>query len=616
MKETSEVGSDGASPLRNLKVLVSLISPSRRKESFALLLGILVGGGLETLSIALFLPALALMTQDNLAEKYAPFPSFVGEIENLPHEQLVLVGLATIVFAYVGKALFLSILTKRQSQFVYGVQADLSRRLLSNYLSQPYVFHLQRNSAQLIRNVIGQVSDIGVVVQQGLFLVAELLVLVGIMSVLLVIEPWGASFVVLIVSVTSWSIYRYTRKRLLRWGAEREYHESQRIQHVQQALGCVKELKLLGSEIELVRQYQVHNIGSARIGERQTILHALPRLWMELLAVVGLSGLVLFLIGQGQPKEALLPTVGVFAVAAFRLTPSINRILAAFQNVGFAQAAIMNLRGDLNTSHQVGEVKGFSKLNFQKSLSVSNISFTYPLSQGESLHNVCMNVECGSTVGIIGTSGSGKSTLVDIIMGLLTPNTGSVTVDSINIEKNLRGWQAQIGYVPQSVCLIDDSIRRNVALGVPVDEVDDEAVWRAIRAAQLEDMVVSSPNSLDSRVGERGISLSGGQRQRIGIARALYHDPSVLIFDESTSSLDTSTEQQLMKAIDELKIGKTIILISHRLKTLEKCDFVYKLEGGRIVSGGAALETLTSDTELQVPPHEKIEGQIDSLAKS
>jgi ABC-type multidrug transport system fused ATPase/permease subunit len=497
-----------------------------------------------------------------------------------------------LVGVYAIKTHFLAFLAWKQSRFAYGFQASLSQRLFACYLRQPYTFHLQRNSAQLIRNVTGEASILANVTQSAMTLLAEILVLIGIGALLLFIEPLGAILVATTLSLAGWGFYRLTRARVLHWGKARRHHEGLRIQHLKQGLGGAKDVKLLGREDDFLSQYDQHNTGSARMGQRQSALLQLPRLWLELLAVVGLAGLVLVMIGQGKPLGILLPTLGLFAAAAFRLIPSVNRVLSATQNMRYGLPVIDNLQGELRLLDNVRAPEPGPPLPFKHELKLDNISFHYPSAEASALQDISLSILRGSSVGFIGGSGAGKSTLVDIILGLLTPDGGAVRVDGIDIQTNLRGWQDQIGYVPQSIFLTDDSLRRNVAFGLPNNQIDEDAVWRAIRAAQLEEFVKSLPEEMDTVVGERGIRLSGGQRQRIGIARALYHDPSVLVLDEATSSLDTATERGVMDAVQAFHGDKTIIIVAHRLSTVAYCDRLFRLEHGRIAEEGKTSQVL------------------------
>jgi len=569
-----------------------LLTPTQHRAAIVLLCLMLIGMVLETLGVGLVIPALAVMTQGDLAVKYPALAPWLNSLGNPSQEQLVVAGMLTLVGVYAVKSLFLAFLAWWQAHFVYGLQASVSQSLFAGYLRQPYTFHLQRNSAQLIRNTIIQVGGVTAVASHGLMLLAETLVLLGISAMLLAVEPLGALLVVSTLGLAGWGFNRVTRSHILRWGEAIQLHDGLRIQHLQQGLGGAKDVKLLGREDDFLAQYRLHNDSCAWINQRSSTLQALPRLGLELLAVTGLAALVLVMIVRGRPLDALLPTLGLFAAAAFRLMPSVNRVLNAVQAVRFNSPAIDTLYSEFRLIHDTPVPQRSQPLPFNVALTVDKISFHYPSTEAQALHEVSFSIPRGASVGLIGVSGAGKSSLVDIILGLLTPVSGTVKVDGIDIQTNLRGWQDQIGYVPQSIYLTDDTLRRNVAFGLSADQIDDVAVWRAIRSAQLEQFVNELPQGLDTLVGERGIRLSGGQRQRIGIARALYHDPAVLVLDEATSSLDTATECGVMEAVRALQGDKTLLIVAHRFSTVEHCDRLFRFEKGRVVDEGETAMVL------------------------
>jgi len=575
------------------KKIWGLLIPSQQQQSKNLLVLMFLGMMLETLGIGLVIPALGLITQKEWFNNNPKLAPYVEQLGGLSHEQLVIFGMLFLFLVYFAKSLFLALLAWVQARFLYGLQSNVSERLYAGYLSQPYTFHLQNNSAQLIRNAIGQVSAMTSVVQQGMVLITETLVLVGISVLLVLVEPVGAIVVIGIFGLIGLLFYRLTRNRLLRWGEERQYHEGKRIQHLQQGLGGVKEVILYGREGDFIDQYRLHNTSSARVGKRHYILQSLPRLWLELLAVGGLALLVIVSIYRGKPLDSLLPTLGLFAAAAFRLMPSANRIIGAIQNIRYAMPVVDTLSSELHSLEKREASAHRKPLPLKHKLELENISFSYPSSERPALRNINISIWHGESVGIIGGSGAGKSSLVDVILGLLEPFSGRIQIDNSDIRKHLRDWQDQIGYVPQSIFLTDDTLCRNIAFGLPDKKIDEKQVWHVIRAAQLESFIDDLPEGINTMVGERGVRLSGGQRQRIGIARALYHDPSVLVLDEATSSLDIETERKVMDAVKALQGDKTIIIVAHRLSTVEHCDKLYRLENGRVVDQGAAEVVLS-----------------------
>jgi len=566
-------------------IIWNMLTPGEQRSALVLLALMLIGMVLETLGVGLVIPMLALLTQDDIALRYPGFQPVLYALENPSQQTLVTAGMLLLVAVFLIKALFLAFLAWWQMRFAYGVQARLSQRLFAVYLRQPYTFHLQRNSAQLIRNVINEVSMItGNAILPAMMLLTEGLVLIGLCVLLLAVEPQGALIVVSVLGAAAWGFYRITHSSIEHWGKARHYHDGFRLQHLQQGFGGVKDVKMFGKEAYFLQEYRKHNDQSAYVAQMQSTLQQLPRLWLELLAVSGLAILVISMLAQNRSLEAVLPTLGLFAAAAFRLMPSVSRILGALQALRYGMSMIDVLNAELNL--KLPETAGNQKpaAPFHSNMELSHVSFTYPAAASAALKDISLLIKRGESVGFIGTSGAGKSTLVDNILGLLTPDQGEVRVDGKDIQQNLRNWQDQIGYVPQSIYLTDDTLRCNVAFGLPNDQIDDAAVKRAIHSAQLDDFVSSLPDGLMTMVGERGIRLSGGQRQRIGIARALYHDPAVLLLDEATSSLDTTTEVGVMQAVKALQGSKTILIVAHRLSTVKHCDRLYRMENGVLVA--------------------------------
>jgi ABC-type multidrug transport system fused ATPase/permease subunit len=549
-----------------------------------------MGSAFETLGIAMIFAAVSLLTQGDVAESHPRLRPLLAILGNPTHVRLVVMYMLGLVGIFVIKTAFLAFLTWRQTTFAFDVHVDLCQRLFSTYLRQPYTFHLQRNSATLIRNLVTGVWDFTVLVTNCLGLVTEGLVLVGVSALLLAVEPLGAFLVVLLLGSAAWVFQRVTRSHAERWGVARQHHEGLRIQHLQQGLGSAKDVKLLGREDDFLAQYDVHNVKSGRAAQLQMTLQQFPRLFLELLAVSGLATLVLAALLQGRDVAEIAPTAGLFAVAAFRLMPSATRIMAGVQHVYYDLPIINFLYEDVNLPAPTSVTRNSTLTSLRREVQVVDLGFSYPDAVVPTLNGVGMVIHKGESVGIIGPTGSGKSTLVDLILGLLTPTSGDIRVDGEDIQQNLRAWQDQIGYVPQSIYLTDDTLRRNVAFGLADGQIDEASVQRAVGAAQLQEFVASLPRGLDTVVGERGVRLSGGQRQRIGIARALYHDPGVLVLDEATSSLDSDTEKDVVHAVRALHGRKTVLIVTHRLSTVEHCDRLYRLSGAEGESASLSLE--------------------------
>lgn len=561
-----------------------LLTSAEKKSAAVLLFLMLIGMLLEMLGVGLVIPTLAILTQKNFMSNYPILQPVIKAIGNPNQQQLIIYVMCSLVGVYLLKVLFLAFLAVRQIGFAFKVKARLSHHLFNVYLQQPYIFHVQRNSAQLIRNIITEVDMyIGGGVLPAMTLITEIFVLIGLYGLLLFVEPFGALVVVCVVGIASWGFFRLTRKYVAKWGVARQIHEGMRVQHIQQGLGGIKEVKLLGRSSEFLEQYGEHNTKSAHVEYLQNTMNQLPRLWLELIAISGLAILVISLIVQGHEPERVLPTLGLFAAAAFRLMPSVNRVIGSIHALRYSKPVfeLLNTESILLKPDETGDTN--LPVSFQSKLELKNISYTYPGAMKPSLENISIEINQSDSIGIVGESGAGKSTLVDILLGLITPTKGVVQVDKQNIQTNLRSWQDKIGYVPQSIFLIDDTLYRNVAFGVSNESIDHEAVLRAIHDAQLEKFVSSLPDGLDTKVGEHGVKLSGGQRQRIAIARALYHNPSILVLDEASSALDNQTEHEVMEAVAAFKGNKTIIMIAHRLSTISRCNRIFRLQNGKLV---------------------------------
>jgi len=567
-----------------------LLSPAQRWSALVLLGFMLVGMALETLGIGLIIPVISLLTQADPASH--PAGRWVVESLGNPGQRaLIVAAMLALTGVYLLKNLFLTFLAWWQTRFAFNIDVEVSQRLFTIYLRQPYTFHLQRNSSELFNNISSEVGLFTSAVNHAILLVTECLVLLGVGLLLLWVQPVGALIVALVLGGTALLFHRATRRQISRWGELRYFHFERSVQHLMQGLGGAKDVKLLGREAEFLNQFRMHHTQSARVGQLMTMMQSMPRLWLELLMVAGLATLVLSMLAQGIDVAVIVPTLGVFAAAAFRLMPSVNRVLFAVQSLRYEMIVLDTLRAELALPAPEPIARTDAEaVRFRESMSLHDVTYAYANAAAPALSGVSVRIASGESVGLIGPSGSGKSTMVDVILGLLTPERGQVMVDGRDIQSDLRAWQDQIGYVPQTIYLTDDTLRRNVAFGLADHQIDDLAVRHAIHAAQLSEFVAALPDGIETFVGERGVRLSGGQRQRIGIARALYHDPAILVLDEATSSLDIAAEQGVMQAVKKLQGSKTILIVAHRLSTVENCDRLYRLEGGKVVAEGTPDE--------------------------
>ena len=505
--------------------------------------------------------------------------------------QLIQIAVGFMLVVYVVKNVFLAVSTWIQRGFLTRVTSRIAARMLEVYIRQPYAFHLKKNSSSLIRNT----QDAQLIVAGGLepmlIILTEGLVAIALFSVLVAIEPLGTICVIGVLLVATLVFQRFFDQKLQRWGALRQIQKGAIIQTIQQGLGAVKDVQVLGREDWFVDEHSERQSIDANLLRRINTVQAIPRLWLEVMAIAGLVGLVVIMLATGKDVDKIIPTVGLFAATSFKVLPSINKLVSSKQTLKVSRSTIETIHHDLGLSVSMNKSSLNSSFQF-KAVDVAHLNFKYEQSENLVLSNINLNIVSGEAVGFVGQSGSGKSTLIDLMLGLLDPQSGSVLINGLSIEDVKQSWQKAIGYIPQTIFLMDDSLRRNIAIGIADSEIDEIAVQDALKSAQLEDFVASLPEGLDTVVGERGVRLSGGQRQRIGIARALYHRPSVLVLDEATSSLDTETEHEVMKAVQALQGDKTVIIVAHRLSTVEYCDRLYRLDAGRIVDEGTFDEVM------------------------
>lgn len=569
-------------------VVWKILNRSEHRGLIGILCLMLVGTALETLSLGLVVPVVGLLTQQNYLEKLPWLDKFLG---NPTQVQFVVGSMAFLVLVFAVKGLFLIWSLWIQKGFSNSVTTRVGRQLFETYMRQPYAFHLSRNSALLIRNSQNSSSLISGTIDPLLAILADAFIGTGLFALLVFIEPRGTVATVMVFGFSAWLFRQFTTKRIKRWGEALNFHKLMILQHLQQGFGGVKDVKVLGRESHFVKQYDEHLIGNAWVRRRYSIAQALPQFGLEILTILGLAVLVGTMVASGRELSSVLPVLALFGASAFRLLPAVNRVINNFQTININRPIIKSLEHDLGLGIEIVNEKA-EDLKLVAVIELQDIHFSYESASTEALSGVSLQINRGEAVGLVGPSGSGKSTLIDVLLGLLAPTSGKVLVDGTNINLSLRKWQNHIGYVPQSIFLTDDSLRSNVAFGVPKDEIADSAVRMAIVLAQLEEFVATLPKGLDTVVGERGVRLSGGQRQRIGIARALYHDPSVLVLDEATSSLDIETEHGVMQAVQALQGERTVIIVAHRLSTVEYCDRLYRLENAHIVDQGTFHEVI------------------------
>ena len=483
---------------------------------------------------------------------------------------------------YLLKLLFNLLLGWRQSKFIFELESIFSSILFMNYLNQDYAFFLQKNSSILIKNVTVLVKQMNDYMLSILIIFSEGLVLFGISIFLFYIEPVGSFVILVVMGVITFAFQKVLKKYLTKWGKSFEISSGMRMHFLQEGFSAIKEIKLLGRESYFLNKFDESNEIFTSVGQKYQTVQFVPKAWLEMTAVSSIVIFIMILVYQDKDPSTILLTLSIFAAATFKLIPSLSRIVGSYQTMLYTRNSVKLLLDEIELTKPVKHFQEINSLPFEKELVLENISFKYANTEKLILDKLNVTIPCYSLVGIVGTTGEGKSTFVDVILGLLKPSFGTIKIDGVDISKTLGTWQSKIGYVPQNIVLIDDTIRNNIAFGINVNDINDDMVQNAIKLSHLTNFINSLPEGVQTKVGERGVRLSGGQRQRIGIARALYANPSVIILDEATSSLDNATEKSIMNEINEFKNNKTIIVIAHRTNTLEKCDIIYHLKNGKV----------------------------------
>ena len=580
----------------DLKKILQILNRNQKIQSIKIFFLMLIGMFFEILGVGLMIPAVTLMVKPEIIKTYIDVPFISYFLNDLSNFNILVWGLLFLIILYFLKTVFLIFLAWYKNKFCYDVLSSISRRMFYNYFSRDWLFYLNNNSATLIRNCS---TECGIFVNNIFIalitLFAELMVLFGILILLILIDPISTLINFVIFFSLGFIYQQLFKNKTIFLGKERQKYEYEKIKYLQQGFGALRDIKVINSEKYFINQYDVPNVNSANVAANWVTISQLPRLVLEFVAILCLAGVVVNLIIRNGDVVSVAPTLAMFAAASFRLLPSSNRILGALQSIRFGRASINLIYNELNSTiekNNVDFIKKNKKLLFNKSICLKNISFKYPSSKRTTLDDINITIPKGNFIGIIGQSGAGKSTLVDILLGLLNPDKGVVEIDDINIVNTKKSWQKKIGYVPQDIYLLDDTLRQNIAFGIPKDKIDNKKVLKAIVLSQLEEFVKTLDKGIYTFFGERGVRLSGGQLQRIAIARALYRDPEILILDEATSALDNETEGFVMESIKNLKGLKTIIIIAHRLTTISNCDYLYKLNKGKIEKQGKPVDLL------------------------
>ncbi len=581
----------------NVSMLKKIRCIFDRKQKFQLLLlGIMIfiGGFLETLGVGAMMPVVMVLITPETLLAYIQKYDFLQKICNFFHiqnvSQITIALLFALMAVYVIKNLYILLLTYKQNAFIDQNRNRMISRVMAEFLNRPYEQYLGADIPTVFRITDNDIPHAFSLMLSLIQLASEVVVSGLIFVMMLILDAEMTLFVIVLFGVLTLLIIKVFKPRLNKIGSKNQSIQSRIAKWRIQAIYGLKDVKVLNREEFFVRNYYESGKVGANVATTYAVLNNMPRLLIETVFIVGMLGFLMLFIKGGGDMSLMVSTVSAFGVAAMRVLPSVNRINTYITQISYTQPSLdfvyQNLQEGMKTDAMLAERKAKAqkeKLRLEHQIELNHISFHYPDSDKDIFTDAHMVVPKGKSVGIIGTSGAGKSTVVDILLGLLHAQEGEITCDGVDIFRNYESWLAQVGYIPQSIYLVDESIRDNIAFGIDKDKINEKRIWEVLAEAQLKEFVEELPEGLDTTIGDRGVRLSGGQRQRIGIARALYHDPEILVFDEATSALDNDTEAAVMDAVNSFHGKKTMIIIAHRLNTIEKCDIVYKVEDSKLV---------------------------------
>jgi ABC-type multidrug transport system fused ATPase/permease subunit len=564
----------------------------RRQKIQICFLGVLIfiGGLLETVSVSGVLPiAWAIIDPAEMQEnKYMQWAMQALGIQDI--QGFIIPLLLALIFLYALKNAFLLLLVYVQNRFIALNRNKLISQVLREFLNRPYEFYLDADIPTVFRLTDSDIPNVFNILMAMISLVSESVVFV-LLCIVMIVTDWKLLLFLLVVfGILSFLIIKVLKPRLAKLGEKNQSIQSKIAKWRIQAIYGIKDVKVLHREAFFADNYEQSGKVGAGYAERHAVLNNLPRLLIETVFMASVLGYIVLYISFGKDASSLVPMLTTFAIAAIRMMPSVNRINTYLTDISFFRPCLDYVYENMNineisrrTNQTLQPADRSKKMQLQNCIALKDIVYAYPNTDKLIFDKANMIVPYGKSVGIMGPSGAGKSTIVDILLGLLKIREGSITCDGVNIFDNYPAWLAQIGYIPQSIYLIDESIRNNIAFGIAEKEIDDDCIWQALEEAQLKEFIKGLPEGLDTTIGDRGIRISGGQRQRLGIARALYHNPEILVFDEATSALDNETEAAVMEAINSFHGRKTMVIIAHRLNTIEKCDIIYKVDAGKIV---------------------------------
>ena len=584
-----------------LKKILYILNAKQKRQCIGLGVMILISGLLETIGVSLIVPIVSAITTPETIEGYLEEYEILQDLCNAlgltTTFKITIFLLVSMIIIYFVKNVFLLVVTWAQNHFIAHARNDMISRVMRDFLNRPYEDYLGADIPTVFRITDNDIPHAFSLLLCLLQMASEVVVTVFLGIVLLVVNWQMTLFIIAILLIMTLISSKCIKPKLNTVGAENQRIQSRIAKWRLQAIYGLKDVKVLNRQDFFIRNYYESGKIGADVATEYAVFNNLPRLMIETVFMCSVLGFITIYMVQGGDVTVLLPQLMAFAVAAVRILPSANRINTYMATAAYEEPALNYLYDNLTESNKTeGEMRAKKEeiagppLELKDKIELNHITFHYPNTDTYIFRDAHMEVKKGESVGIMGPSGAGKSTIDDILLGLLHVESGEILCDGADIFSNYESWLAQIGYIPQSIYLIDESIRENIAFGIDADEVSEERIWAVLKEAQLDTFVKSLPEGLDTKIGDRGVRISGGQRQRIGIARALYHDPEILVFDEATSALDNETEEALMDSINAFHGRKTMVIIAHRLNTIEKCDRIYKVSDETIMETTLAGE--------------------------
>ena len=546
------------------------------------------GAFLEMLGVGLILPLVSAVTTPDIIEKNDKVKAVCNVFDLHSTKTFMILVIGALIFVYIFKSIYLFLEYYVQYRFICNNRLVVQQQLMKKYLKRPYEYFLYAKSGEIIRIIGNDTSLSFSLLNSVLGFFTEAFISIALIMTIIVTDPFMAVLCAGVLGIVLLVIESVVRPVLKKAGLKNQRNSAEVYKWLLQSINGIKEIKVEAKEDYFLNQFSKYGKRAVESERINNVLGSVPRLSIEAVSMSAILGVVAILLYSGHEIDAMLPQLTAFSFAAVRLMPSINRMSTALNTITYQEPALDKLIENLNETEELFSSKEKSKcdtshITLYKKAELKGITYAYPYTKTPVLTNANMEIPVGKSIGIVGPSGSGKTTAVDILLGLLYPSMGQVLADDVNVFEDYHNWLSHISYIPQMIFMLDDTIEANVAFGIPKEKIDKKQIWKALEESQLEDFVRNLPEGLNTTIGERGIRLSGGQRQRIGIARALYTDPELLIFDEATSALDNETEAAVMDSINNLHGKKTLLIIAHRLKTIEGCDILYKVENGKII---------------------------------